>query len=185
MMTGYSVGKTLSRKFPGQMGNGYSIVINNPAQPENYRIIWHSDIMGRDKPTEQEILDWLDEMRSQELADAKAVRKAEIDANTIRIRDRDGLSYSGERFAMNEGAKLNWTGMAVMAASLTYPFTILTLDDRPFDLANQAELMRFLNAAMSYDTAPGSPVTSGRALRMRVEAATTMEEVEAIVDDRE
>lgn len=121
----------------------------------------------------------------EELHRAKANKKAAIDANTSRIRDRDGLAYAGERFAMNEGAKLNWTGLLAASAMLPLPMSILTIDDKPFALADKNALMGFLMAVMAYDTARGSPVTSGRELRMMVEAAQTVEEVEAIVDDRE
>lgn len=125
------------------------------------------------------------DMDESPLDRAKREKKSAIDANTNRIRDRDGLSYSGERFAMTEGAKLNWTGMAAMKDSLPVPFTVLTIDDKPFPLSDQAAIMKFLGAVMLYDTAPGSPVTSGRALRTLVEAAQTIEEVDAIVDDRQ
>lgn len=125
------------------------------------------------------------DMDESPLDRAKRDKKSAIDANTNRIRDRDGLSYAGERFAMTEGAKLNWTGMAAMKDSLPVPFTVLTIDDKPFPLSDQAAIMKFLGAVMLYDTAPGSPVTSGRALRTLVEAAQTIEEVDAIVDDRQ
>lgn len=121
----------------------------------------------------------------QALNDAKIAKKTAIDVNTNRIRDRDGLLYAGARFAMTEGAKLNWTGLLAASDILPLPMTILTLDDNPFEIADQKALKGFLMAVMSYDTADGSPVTSGRQLRMRVEAAATIEELDAIVDDRE
>ena len=119
------------------------------------------------------------------LDEAKAIKKSEIDATTNFIRDRDGLSYASERFAMTEGAKLNWTGLLAANAILPLPMNILTIDDKPFQLADKNELMAFLMAVMNYDTAEGSPITSGRMLRMQVEAATTVAEVEAITDGRQ
>ena len=116
---------------------------------------------------------------------AKAAKNAAIDANTNRIRDRDGLAHAGERFAMGEGAMLKWTGLVAAREFLPLPLTILTLDDKPFALANTAALMAFAGAVLGYETAAGSPLTTGRALRQRVEAATTIAEVEAIIDGRE
>lgn len=119
------------------------------------------------------------------LVEAKNDKKAAIDANTNRIRDRDGLSFSGARFAMNDGAMLKWTGLMAAKDMIPFPFTILTMDDQPFQLSSQADLMRFMAAALGYETAPDSPLSTGRILRQRVEAARTVEEVGAIVDDRE
>ena len=119
------------------------------------------------------------------LVDAKQLKKNDIDINTNRIRDRDGLTFMGERFAMNDGAMLKWTGLIAAKDMLPFPFTILTIDDKPFQLTSQTVLMQFMAAILGYETAPNSPLSSGRLLRQRVEAATTVEEVMAIVDDRE
>lgn len=122
---------------------------------------------------------------AKELADAKTAKKAAIDANTNRIKLRDGLVYSGKHFSMTDAAKLNWTGMLAASSILPVPMTILTMDDTPHVLNTRQDLTDFLMAVMAYDTAPGSPLTSGRILRMRVEAAQTVDEVNAIIDDRE
>lgn len=119
------------------------------------------------------------------LDEAKLAKKAAIDANTDRLRDRDGLAHAGERFAMSPGAMLKWTGLMAAKDMLQFPLVILTMDDQPFALADKNALMGFLMAVMAYETAEGSPLTSGRILRARVEAAQTIEEVDAIVDDRE
>lgn len=119
------------------------------------------------------------------LDEAKTAKKAAIDANTNRIRDRDGLTHAGERFAMNDGAMLKWTGLMSAKDILPYPMVILTIDDKPFVIADQAALMQFLVAVLGYETHPDSPLSTGRALRQRVEAAQTVDDVEAVADDRE
>lgn len=119
------------------------------------------------------------------LEEAKAAKKSAIDANTNRIRDRDGLAYAGERFDMRDAAMLKWTGLLSAKDILPFPVTILTIDDKPVALADQTALLQFAAAVLSYETDPASPLSIGRELRQRVDAATTPEEVEAIVDDRE
>ena len=118
------------------------------------------------------------------LAEVKAKRIAEIDAKTNAIRDRDGLPYGGEHFDMRDTAMIKWTGIMAAMPILTFPLTILTLDDKLFTLADQAAAMGFLQAVLGYETAEGSPLTTGRALRQQVNAAATIEEVDAIIDDR-
>lgn len=119
------------------------------------------------------------------LDEAKSAKKSAIDANTNRIRDRDGLAYAGERFAMSDTAQVKWTGLMAAKDILPYPLTILTIDDKPFVIADNVELLGFLVAVMGYETAPASPLSTGRVLRQAVEMARTVEEVEAVVDDRD
>lgn len=118
------------------------------------------------------------------LREAKDAKKRIIDANTDALKLRDGLSHDGKRFSMTDAAMIKWTGLMAAAPVLQFPMHILTLDDEPYELASQAELMAFLMAVMNYETAEGSPLVSGRELRGRVEAAAIIEEVHAIVDDR-
>lgn len=119
------------------------------------------------------------------LVEAKQFKKTAIDANTNRIRDRDGLAYADQRFAMNEGAMVKWAGLLAAKDILPFPMTILTIDDKPFVLADQAALMQFVAAVLGYETFPDSPLATGRTLRARVEAAQTVEEVDAIIDERD
>lgn len=158
-----------------------SVVANTPECWE--RVTWQD--ARRDKPTWDELEAAWAELSTPSLDDAKTAKKSAIDANTARIRDRDGLAYAGGRFDMRDSAMLKWTGMMAAKDMLAFPFTILTLDDKPFVLETPIELLQFLAAVMSYETAPDSPLSTGRALRMRVEAAETVEEVGVIVDDRE
>lgn len=119
---------------------------------------------------------------------AKREKKAAIDANTDRIRARDGKEFNGGTFDMRDGAKANWSDLAILAArgKIKYPKVILTKDDQPFTIKAESEMDAFLAMVESYFTDdPASPIVTGRMLRMRVEAAQTIEGIEAIVDDRE
>lgn len=122
------------------------------------------------------------------LTRAKREKKTAIDSNTDRIRVRDGKEFSGGIFDMRDGAKANWSDLAILAArgKIKYPKVILTKDDQPYVIKSEAEMDDFLAMVESYFTDdPASPVVTGRTLRIGVESAQTIEEVEAIVDDRE
>lgn len=176
-----NIGRILLRKFPGKMPGGYMVVSDDSGRQRLG--FWDETAMGRPAPTDGMMEEWEKELPS-ELDEVKAEKKRAIDAATSRIRDRDGLAYGGGRFAMHEGAMLKWTGMMAAQDLLPFPFTILTIDDKPFILQDRQALSGFLVAVMAYEAAPDSPLVAGRALRMRVEAARTVAEVEAVVDDR-
>ncbi len=114
----------------------------------------------------------------------KARKKAEIDANTNRIKERDGLLFEHKRFSMSDSAMLKWTGLMAAKDILQFPIAILTKDDEEFIIADHSELMAFLAAVLAYETDPQSPLSTDRALRSQVEAAQTPEEVNSVADDR-
>lgn len=159
---------------------------NTYFSPEGNPEVWEVKPKGYFTPEEWKEL-YLDANNTQpiSLETIKSLRKMEVDNNTNRIRDRDGLSHAGERFAMSDGAMLKWTGLIAAKDMLPFPMTILTIDDKPFVLADQTTLMQFAGAVLSYETSLTSPLTTGRSLRARIESAQTVEEVLSIVDDRE
>lgn len=115
----------------------------------------------------------------------KMQKKMEADRNTDRIKLRDGLSFDGEHFSMTEGAMLKWTGLLAAKDILQTPYTILTIEDEPFVLRDKEHLLRFILAAMSYESDPTSALVTGRELRHRIKDAQTYEELETIVDNRQ
>lgn len=153
--------------------------------PDGNPEVWDEKPDGYFLPEEWAELHPAPEPEPPSIDEAKAAKKDAIDANTNRIRDRDGMAYGGERFAMNDGAMLKWTGLMAARDMIPYPMTILTIDDKPFQFASQVELMTFMGAVLGYETAADSPLSTGRALRQRIEAATSIEELNSIVDARE
>ena len=122
------------------------------------------------------------------LDEVKEARKAQIDKQTDVLRERYGMEYGGKVFAMSDGAKANWSDLAILSArgKIKYPKAILTKDDAIFMLQDEAEMDAFLDMVEAYFTSdPTSPVVTGRNLRMLVMSKTTAEEVMAIVDERD
>lgn len=116
------------------------------------------------------------------------MKKAQIDKHTDVLRERDGKEYQGKIFAMSDGAKANWSDLAILSArgKIKYPKAVLTKNDEIFQIQNEEEMDKFLDMVEAYFTSdPTSPVVTGRALRMQVMSKTTAEEVMAIVDDRD
>lgn len=170
--------------LPPQVGEMWITLVRDDARPGD---VWHN---GELHPRPEHAIEfnhagggWTVDAEAA-LREAKEARKAAIDANTDALKLRDGLAHDGKRFSMTDSAMIKWTGLMAAATVLQFPMHILTLDDEPYAIAGQAALMAFLMAVMNYETAPGSPLVSGRELRGRVDAAATVEEVRAIVDER-
>lgn len=130
----------------------------------------------------------LDEYRAlpEVIEAAKTAKKAAIDKRTDELNLTQGMTYDGKNFSMSPAAKINWTGMLSLmtAGMMQYPFAILTVNDEPYMLKDQQAMQSFLMTVMQYDANPESATGKGRVLRGQVEACTTVEEVEAITDDR-
>lgn len=123
-----------------------------------------------------------------DIDEMKAQMVAAIDRTTERIRDRDGMLYMGKRFSMSLQAQANWTKLAlgIIAGLIQFPYEgIQTIDDEWFVLQTKEQAMGFVMATAGYENAPDSPVRQGRDLKALVAAAQTVEELEAIKDERE
>lgn len=136
-----------------------------------------------------------------DLEKVKAGRISEIDAKTSLLIASHGFEFGGERFSMSDKAQANWHGMngalhtalyMVAKGLMTqqmfdayFPVAASTIDDKTYKLPDTATVFAFYMTFMQYQSNPSEALASGRDLRTRVMAATTIEELEAIVDDRE
>src|SRR5271170_4083754 len=62
------------------------------------------------------------------LANAQTVTRANIDAKSDAL-IAGGFVYSGLTFSLSNDAQLKWLGLAIGAASLTYPYPVPNIDD--------------------------------------------------------
>ncbi len=116
---------------------------------------------------------------STSLDDLKDQKSAEIDAKT-RQKIEEGFIFNGELFSLSEHAQLNWIGIKASLDILTFPIEVSTkgrsklilteVDSIPFCLMALGTKQYWLD--------------TGRNLNILVEAATTVAELEAIIDDR-
>lgn len=94
-----------------------------------------------------------------------------------------GFSYGGQIFSLSEKAQINWIGLKQSsdAGLITFPYDVTTKDDVIYSIADSTALTDFYTQGLgtvSYH------LTSGRNLKDSVKAATTVAEVDAIIDNR-
>lgn len=114
------------------------------------------------------------------------VKEAKFDAIDARTRTliEDGFTYGSQKFSLSQAAQTTYTGLYAIRDEplLTYPVKVNTADDGGLAfLTSAAEVKAF------YLTAVGTyraHLDAGTALKDKVRAALTIEEVEAVVDSR-
>lgn len=121
-----------------------------------------------------------------ELNAAISKRISEIDARTAELIKR-GFTFSGKQFSMSDAAQRNWIALSSGLANglLPFPMAISTIDESSHVLVSADELKMFLGAYLLYQADPAQPLGAGRVLKERATSASTFEELDAIVDDRE
>lgn len=124
----------------------------------------------------------------------------QIDARTSEL-VKYGFAYSTSRFSMSDAAQRNWLGLATMvgfkantgadadavaaATALTGgSFPVSDINEGHLFLTTKADFDAFIGAYLNYQTDPNQPLHQGRVLRAQASAATTQEELDAVVDDR-
>lgn len=117
----------------------------------------------------------------------KQAKNAAIDQRTVELINQ-GFLYSSKVFSLSSSAQSYWNGLGNLAANglLTepddFPMTVNTLDDTDtHDIVNIANAIGLFAAAAA--TIKGH-LASGTALKTQVRAATTVAEVDAVVDSR-
>ena len=117
---------------------------------------------------------------------AKTEKIAEIDAKTSEL-IKQGFVYADKHFSMSDAAQRNWTALAAGLANdmLSFPMPVSTVDEATHLLGSANELKAFLAAYLIYQANPDEPLGSGRTLKELVTAAESVEDVGAIVDERE
>ena len=114
------------------------------------------------------------------LEQAKEAKKMAIDGRTDEL-IAGGFPYDSKMFSLSIEAQATWLGMSEAKAYLTYPFEVSTKEGNAYNLADATAVTMFfltgVNAVKSY-------IASGRSLKVQVNAATTVAEVDAIVDPR-
>lgn len=113
------------------------------------------------------------------LSESKAERIRWIDEKTKAIIAR-GFVFDGQRFSLSDQAQSNWMGLFVFREMLAFPINVTTLDDIAYSLT-LGNLVPFVGIAVGWVK---NAVGSGRDLKIAVNAATTTEELAAVVDSR-
>ena len=126
----------------------------------------------------------LDAMSDDAFIVNKSKKLDSIDAKTQSIID-EGFEFDSVIFSLSLSAQQNWTGMQVAVAQgylpeAAFPFEIATKDNQTYDLSWEMAPSFFQSVLAKIS----STLASGRALKKLVNAATTQEELDSIVDNR-
>lgn len=113
------------------------------------------------------------------LADKKAERIKVVDARTDAIIG-SGFSFDGNQFSLSTQAQMNWIGLYTLKDLQSWPIGITTAANETYQLALLG-LIAFIAAGSQVIK---NAVGSGRALKIAINAATTQEELDAVVDTR-
>ena len=118
-----------------------------------------------------------------DLAVAKVIKNREIDVRTRELIDM-GFTYDGHQFSLSTQAQQNIVGLKtpIDLGWVTFPHKCSTIDDTiEYELPDAAAYYAW------YGTAVGTikaHYDSGRALKIVVEACSTIAEVDAVEDSR-
>ena len=106
----------------------------------------------------------------------------EIDKKTQEIIDK-GFSYNGKVFSLSSNAQLNWLGLKLGDAEnlVLFPVSITTKFDEEYKIIDKDEMKVFYGMGLGYVK---SIVDAGRDLKISAKAATSIEELNNIKDNR-
>lgn len=113
------------------------------------------------------------------LATAKATKIGTVDARTGQLIGV-GFTFDNTQFSLSANAQINWVGMKTLESLITWPLNITTITDGEYSLS-QANLNSFVGTAKGSVQAH---LDSGRALKVQINACTTLAAVAAITDTR-
>jgi hypothetical protein len=116
---------------------------------------------------------------TQSLEDVQADKIKSIDTKTVSLIGQ-GFTFDGKQFSLSQAAQLNWLGLKSLEALITWPIAVTTKGDGEYSLA-QGNLNYFIGTGKAVVQAH---LDSGRALKLQVNAATTVEQVNAVIDSR-
>lgn len=119
---------------------------------------------------------------AQTLDEAKHDKNTQIDERTRQI-ILLGAPYDGHMFSQDLPDQMTYVFLctAVMAGQAQYPIEVRDMSDIPYYLADAGAFYTFYFTGGAYLQAI---LTSGRAIKDQVNACTTIEQVNAIVDPR-
>ena len=113
------------------------------------------------------------------LEEAKATKKADIDKRTEELCSL-GFSYDGKTFSLSLDAQKNYIGMKMFETLMPDPTPIAAMDGSTYNLA-KSSFGAFCGAALAMVQ---SHLNSRLPFLAAVEAASTPEDVMAVVDTR-
>lgn len=113
------------------------------------------------------------------LPNAKSTKISEIDTKT-QVLIMEGFQFDNNTFSLSLEAQKNWLALKSLESMFTFPVEITTLDNKAY-LLQQSNLDSFVGLGIQ---AVQGYLNSGRALKEQVCSASTLPEVDSIIDNR-
>lgn len=114
-----------------------------------------------------------------DLATRKVTKRKQIDIRTVELISQ-GFTFDSKQFSLSIPAQINWSSIRENKLDYSWPVRITTIDDENYYLS-LLDVDSFWIAARDEVQ---SHYDSGAELKEQVGLATTIEEVEAVEDDR-
>jgi hypothetical protein len=131
---------------------------------------------------------WIDTAIPQATLDAEYIEYYKVNKNIlIDIKTQElisgGFTYNASIFSLSSKAQTNWIGLeqADALGLITFPYNVTTKDDLEHSIISSADLTGFYATGLGIKSAH---ISSGRDLKQLVNVATTIAEVDAVVDNR-
>lgn len=158
--------------------------IINPVFPDAPKYYWKID---GDQVVEksQEEKDAYDlAVSTSNFESVKSKKLLAIDTKTRELIS-NGFVFDDVTFSLSDKAQFNWNALQASVANglLTeddFPYAVTTKDDDTYEIA-WADFLTFIGTGL---TTVGTHMATGRALKKQVLEATTIEEINAVVDER-
>jgi len=130
-------------------------------------------------PEQSHLNDILGAHIGYDLETLKQRKRDEITAHTIDM-VASGFQYDSTTFDLSHMARTTWIGMYSLKHLITWPKDVGTLDGESYSL-EEANVEAFMGIALgTYDAI----LTGERELKHAVNIATTVEELDAVIDNR-
>lgn len=111
----------------------------------------------------------------------KVLKSREIDGRTGELISL-GFSYATKQFSLSQNAQINISALNQTRDELTYPINYNTADDLDtYNVVDATDMHSMYLTALSTKKAH---LDSGTALKNQVRAATTHNEIDAVIDNR-
>lgn len=141
---------------------------------------WDEQAIGAPEPTVEEVLAHEDQWR---LDSAKRAKVKAIDARSEQLLTAGLAVAEGKVISTSDRAQRNLLQLAfgVQVGSATLPQGVATIDEGEYTITDATDLKRIQDLWHQRST---SVLDAGRALKMAVLAAESIEDIEAVVDER-
>ena len=127
--------------------------------------------------------DTLDAVIVSEKADISILKTVKITSVHEKTHENEalGVPYNNYRFSITAEAKSNWLAIVIAKDSLSYPFDAPTGFGSIYNFQSANDILGFFSASMSYLKYWEE---SDEQLMIAINACTTVEQLDAIVDGR-